>query len=453
MYFLISFLQLYIYQIDLFLIEKKIQARRVRFFNENSTRRLFQRKIDVSAFPAENRCVGFFSGKSTSRLFPLGRRYTLGHPVSPQKALTGRCLAVTKGNLWWPALNKQASAIYPLCGTPIALSMVTLDGREYVSRVIQPIKWIFPKSPNYPPKGREWRVQQRGDGESRDSSWSGSSNFVSAVTTPLPLPTRAYQTHPRELWTCIMWIMWQRGRYRIFKPYLSQRLSRSRLRRRMNGMVMPRDPVFFRTPTNGHKQVISASDSPIGDPPKRKDRGSRGPLRPSRLRRSQKSLNYLRQPRLWKSTKSSRLEVPSPTPGKAHYRNEPPWLSKHEPQARLRKAHRALTIEREESRSCIGWPTLIGKPPRSVRCVRCVMESDRLSPRYWWHPSTKGAKFFKYATDFIISGQYLLCILASLNKHLPMSIVVLLYLSATLFNSCTYGGHGNNCMPFCLIKS
>ena len=34
--------------------------RRVRFFNQKSTCRLFQRKIDESAFPKKNRCVRFF---------------------------------------------------------------------------------------------------------------------------------------------------------------------------------------------------------------------------------------------------------------------------------------------------------------------------------------------------------------------------------------------------------
>ena len=49
-----------------FLIENKFQARRVRFFNQKSTCRLSQWKIDGSAFPAKNRRIGFSSGKSTS---------------------------------------------------------------------------------------------------------------------------------------------------------------------------------------------------------------------------------------------------------------------------------------------------------------------------------------------------------------------------------------------------
>ena len=48
------------------------------FFNRekisSSTCRLSQRKIDVLAFPAKNRRVGFSSGKSTCRLFPPSRR-------------------------------------------------------------------------------------------------------------------------------------------------------------------------------------------------------------------------------------------------------------------------------------------------------------------------------------------------------------------------------------------
>ena len=30
--------------------------------------------------------------------------------------------------------------IYPPCGGPVALSVVTLDGREHISRIIQPFK-------------------------------------------------------------------------------------------------------------------------------------------------------------------------------------------------------------------------------------------------------------------------------------------------------------------------
>ena len=42
-----------------------------------STCRLFQRKIDVSAFPTKNRRVGFSNKNSTCRIFPLGRRYVV----------------------------------------------------------------------------------------------------------------------------------------------------------------------------------------------------------------------------------------------------------------------------------------------------------------------------------------------------------------------------------------
>ena len=52
-----------------FLIEKKIQARRMHFYNEKSTCPLFEAKIDVSAFPTKNRCVSFPNEKSTCRLF------------------------------------------------------------------------------------------------------------------------------------------------------------------------------------------------------------------------------------------------------------------------------------------------------------------------------------------------------------------------------------------------
>ena len=41
--------------------------------NSGPTCPLFQRKIDVSAFPTKNRRVGFSSGKSTCRLFLLDR--------------------------------------------------------------------------------------------------------------------------------------------------------------------------------------------------------------------------------------------------------------------------------------------------------------------------------------------------------------------------------------------
>ena len=37
---------------------------------------------------------------------------------------------------WEPAIT--SSPLSPLGGAPIALSAVTLDGREYISRVIQP---------------------------------------------------------------------------------------------------------------------------------------------------------------------------------------------------------------------------------------------------------------------------------------------------------------------------
>ena len=52
-----------------FLLEKKMQARRVRFFNEKSTCPLFEAKIDVSAFRTESRRVGFFHQTDDMKFF------------------------------------------------------------------------------------------------------------------------------------------------------------------------------------------------------------------------------------------------------------------------------------------------------------------------------------------------------------------------------------------------
>ena len=66
-----------------------------------------------------------------------------------QKALSRRRIAVIKWNLGWAALDMQASTIYLPCGAPISLYVDTLDGREYISRIIQPFKWLFTKCLNY----------------------------------------------------------------------------------------------------------------------------------------------------------------------------------------------------------------------------------------------------------------------------------------------------------------
>ena len=53
-------------------------------FQLKSTCPLFQPKIDVSAFPAKNRRVGFSSGKSTFQLSPPSRRNILAYSGARQ---------------------------------------------------------------------------------------------------------------------------------------------------------------------------------------------------------------------------------------------------------------------------------------------------------------------------------------------------------------------------------
>ena len=49
----------------------------------------------------------------------------------------------------WTALDMQTSAIYPPCGAPVVLSVVTLDGQEYYKSCNSTDQITNTKSPNY----------------------------------------------------------------------------------------------------------------------------------------------------------------------------------------------------------------------------------------------------------------------------------------------------------------
>ena len=66
-----------------------------------------------------------------------------------KKSLPARRIAVANGNFRQAALDKQASTIHPLCGAPVVTSLNTLEGREYISRVIHSFERLLTKSSKY----------------------------------------------------------------------------------------------------------------------------------------------------------------------------------------------------------------------------------------------------------------------------------------------------------------